>query len=188
MLGLRRSPGTAVCINTRPSEEPSIRLGILGVVLCKQAESFCLNRFIVFSDKGHTVNLWAADTLSKLTKTLTKSAFTPKIVTVVAFSQVDNLYIIHPSTSMFITWIRITRFNYLFKTALDRNIKCSNKTLPLHQKIILWLELFYFIERVITSSISSEQNLRCSIFALIPFHLELACRVSIRSLSYGFNK
>ena len=81
-----------------------------------------------------------------------------------------------------------TRFNYLFNTALDRNIKCSNKTLPLHQKRNLWLELLYFIESVITPSISNEQNLRCSIFALVPFHVELACRVSIRSLSYGFNK
>ena len=81
-----------------------------------------------------------------------------------------------------------TRFNYLFNTALDRNIKCSNKTLPLHQKRNLWLELLYFIESVITPSISNEQNLRCSIFALIPFHVELACRVSIRSLSYGFSK
>ena len=81
MLGLHSSCGTAaVCTNARPSEEPSDsskQLGIPDVVLCKQADQLAnpsaSTASLFLSVQGHTVKLWAADTLLKSIQGLTKS-------------------------------------------------------------------------------------------------------------------
>ena len=92
VLGLCSSRGTAVCIDTRPSEyKPASQANGLESRVLRYAKgglanAFCLNRFFVFNDEGHTVKLWAADTLLKSIQALTKSTFTPTIVTLVIFS------------------------------------------------------------------------------------------------------
>ena len=59
MLDLRKSRGTAVCIDTRPSEEASVHAnGLESLVLCYVQTGGILRAqlFPRFSDQGRTVN------------------------------------------------------------------------------------------------------------------------------------